>query len=738
MDSYDIDGFGMLESPKPPYNTNPKPTSPQPGPSEAPTSPEPAGAPEIPPVEVGNPVQQTSTSVIGNNNETAGGDLDKSFYKTDLRGAVITTPEFVEQLARAGVQGRNGRGIQDPEALERLADKYVAPPQLLGETPDGEHDTAFQILTSRKVLFLGAPARDCGQLSAALRLGQELRQEEDARLIVREELMDPSLRLHHDGLLVEHEPAAVIIDLRGASENDLQTVRRSLVEFSSDLWRYESYLILIIPPGSERSFEDSFPDRVHLLQQPPALKVFASHVGRPDAHELVISAEAEGQLEEMWPPKIKAIADAVRDGTDRGEQPLQAIQRALEREASDLPSELRKEILTKQQENDPEWLAMLLAVSLLEGAPPQHIARASDQLLLHNKIRPPEEIPPLLRPSPYTRLLRLPDNWFDIGRRELLPSGFGKQVLRHFWREHPDVQESLLTWFGELPRSMREFERGELEQIADRAAELAAEGGSKIAVSLAIEWATTNSGTESGGLQTSTSQSARYRRSVAVRLLTTTATDSSLGRDVRQQLWDWSRDGNADRKLLAAEVCAGLGEAFPRMALTRLKHLANGENTDVRAAVLRAVRQIGTEIGASRFLRYLSEWFHRASPARLSVISESVSSVLTDHAENIDTDAATSFWHHALDTMPPEDLRMLLESWLRAATTLRPDERTCMVEPIVQATDCTPLRIAHVDYASRFGRPSLDMSSLRNDPVAELVDQLWTRLDEVDPVWTSE
>ncbi|GAA0536061.1 hypothetical protein GCM10009545_43420 [Saccharopolyspora thermophila] len=703
--SYDVDAFGMLDSP------------------------EPVGARFEPPQSTGLdevPTQPPAMSVNGDGNVTTYGNIDQSV--TNLL-QLIVGKDAADALARAHDREHNGRGLQDREALERLASRYVTPPGLLGE----QRGSAFQVLHDRRVLLIAGEGSACGQFSAALRLGYEL-QEKHPELVVREELADTGFRLQAKTLLVAHEPAAVLVDLRGAGRDEIQNVRRGLVEFTDQLEQYRSYLILIIPHNLAPAFGESFPGRVHRLAKPSSVDVFVRHLtGVENPHELVEKSGVAQCVERLWPPKVKDLAEAVSDRINRGTDPDAALRAVLETESKDPTTTLRAEITRKQQAEDTEWLALLLAAGLLEGASAKHIAVAADTMLEHSNVAR-EQVIPLLRPSPFTRLHHLGDDYFDLETCELKPPGLGTQVLRHFWREHPDVHDTLLEWIRDLPRQIEDLNRKELERVADRVAELAAEGGADIAVSLADEWARTAAADRSDGAETSDHWKNRYRRSIAVRLLTTTALDASLGRSVRQKLWEWSRDGNADRKLLTAEVCAGIGQVFPRIALTRLKHLATSESETVRRAVLAAVLQIGGELGVSTFLRYMAEWFDDASPARLKILSESVASVLAERTSDIDSAAAVAFWDRALGSMAPDDLRPVAESWLRTAANLEPEERGALVEPLVAATRGDARRIAQLQYASSFGTLP-DFTSIGDKRVADSVRHLRTRLDEVHPVW---
>ncbi|KAA5834586.1 hypothetical protein ABT337_22905 [Saccharopolyspora hirsuta] len=691
--NYDVDDLGMLD---PPNRTASEPT---------PLVEAPALQPEA-----DEAVHQPTASVVGSGNVTAQRDVDQSVNLNILSNELA---EVV--LATARAQQRIGRGLQDDEALERLSASYEPPPGLLGEEPE----TAFRILRDRRVLMITAKEREGGQFAAALRLGHEL-QKEHTGLVVREELFEQKLGLQAKTLLVEHEPAVVLVDLRWAGEEDFENVRRGLVEFTKQLEvPYRSYLVLIVPQEQARKFDGVLPNRMHWLQNPPSTEVFAKHAVVPNPKDLV-RGDVEKALDSLWPPRVKEIAEEVSDRHARGEDPEQALLAALHERSQAHTPEWRKKISRHQAEGHTEWVALLLAASLLEEASAQHIVAASKELLACSGIKP-AEVNPLLSPSPHTKLLQLEDD-FDAGTRKFRPRGSGQQVLQHVWREHHDLRKTLLGWIGVLPRKIRDLAQEELEQVADRVAELAAQDGPRIAILLADSWAKTDDGKPDD-----------YRRSIAVRLLTTTATDLSLGKPVRQKLWEWSQDPSADRQLLTAEVCAGIGQAFPRVALTRLKHLANSEHDLVRAAVRRAVEQIGAELGASTFLRYLAEWFENATPGRMLILAETVATVLSDRALDVDADAAASFWQQALTTMPPENLRPVVESWLVATAKAPPEQRDVLVEPLVAAAEHDSRRIAQLQSASRFGRTYLDLSSLEAD-LSDAVHHLWTRLDEVDPV----
>lgn len=626
----------------------------------------------------------------------------------------IGTLVVSEGLAQARPQKRTGRGLQDDEALKQLATRYVPPPGLI----DG-NGSALETLRNSKVLVLTCRQHDGGQFSASLYLGFMLREEKPG-LVVREELID---QLPADDVVIGDEPALVVADLRDAKD-DLQSVRRGLVEFIDEVDEHNSYLILIIPHALHRTFEAALPGRVHHLRKPSSLQVLNNHLDRLNVDVTTL----RDQLDALWPPAIADIAEFVRG---EEESPEDAILRELaSRKLRETPS-LREIIREKQKAEELEWLALLLSAALLEGASARHIVGACDLMLIHNKVKRPQ-VAPLLTPSPYTRLLVLDPQTFAFESRGFRSPGFATELLQHFWREHEDMRDTLLNWIIEIPWRIHDFTGEELERIADRCAEIAAEGGPTIAVALAEAWATTRTGQSSEGAETSTHRTARYRRSIAVRLLITTATDPVLGRKIRDKLLDWSTKGNVDLQVLTTEVCAGIGQDFPRIALTRLKYLAGSGNQDVQRGVLEAMRQIGVDLGASTFLRYLAEWFDQAKPERLTALALSASAVLLESDGDVDADTAAWFWQQALNTMPPEDLRPLVTSWLHAAATAAQGD---LVEPLVQATGSDTKQIARMFYASRISPETAGLDEAGTERLTTLINRLHTRLDEIDPIW---
>ncbi|MEU4744246.1 hypothetical protein AB0G02_27805 [Actinosynnema sp. NPDC023658] len=703
MEQYDVDKYNILPSPSsPPDYLRSEPI------------------PQI--LDAPAPADVTSDSLVridGNGNDTALRDVIKPVM-------TIETAVFGDQFAElARPRKRTGRGLQDHSALARLASRYVPPSRLLTTSTPGEPDSALSVLLRDQVLLLTAKERRGGQFAASLRLGYEL-QKSRRELVVREELID---RLGDDDLLVEDEPAVVVVDLRTAPHDELQAVRRDLVELCKQFVSHQSYLILIIPVAHKREFEEFLPGRVHDLECPKPVDVLAKYLGTPATDPVLNSSEFADDLRDLWPPTIKEVADAVSDRGNRGEEREQALREVLRDRQGDPGPPLREVVRKKQGKSEVEWLALLLAAALLEGAAPWHVVAAADSLLVLNKVERKKTVP-LLTPSPYTRLSDLDYGSFTPENCRFQASDSGAEVFRYFWQEHRDLRKTMVEWMGALPGQISDLTRDELERFADRCAELAGCGGTKEVLELAEIWARPSAESDDG---VSDHWKIRYRRSIAVRLLTTTATDPAAGARIRQKLLDWSKKGeNLNLQLLTAEVCAGIGEAFPRIALTRLKYLADSPNPDVWSATRQATVSIGADLGTASFLRHVAEWSENAGSARLRLMVESTATVLARDSEDADLAAVVEFWRQALRTMPLENLYPAIVSWLRTAAET-PDTRwDHMMAPLVLATDAELKPIGQVRHAGRSAAGYGHATG--SGRLIAIVERLSSQLDEIDPL----
>ncbi|OLT14544.1 hypothetical protein BJF79_18950 [Actinomadura sp. CNU-125] len=154
--------------------------------------------------------------------------------------------------------------------------------------------------------------------------------------------------------------------------------------------------------------------------------------------------------------------------------------------------------------------------------------------------------------------------------------GFGPSVLRHAWIDYPVMRPDLLGWLTGLV-----LESGTSPETRTRIAEtlgdLAAEHGhAQQILDAAKAWAEAD------------------LPDPAYVVLSRTCLHARVGGGVRRGLYEWSKRGGLDQtlKLTVARVCEPLGQAYPSIALTRLKHLATRGNPQVRAEVAKAAVEL--------------------------------------------------------------------------------------------------------------------------------------------------
>ncbi|WP_019819527.1 hypothetical protein [Saccharomonospora saliphila] len=705
MDAHDLDGFNVLDSAE-----------------QTPDSFAPGDQPLLPTESAENDSDRIAAP--GKNSTAAGRDATVTTYTA----STIYFGDGADVLGRANARPRQHRGLQDPAALARRAERYVVPPGLLA-ADDRDGASALAILREQRVVVLVGQNDEGGQFSAGLRLGYEMRRKHPG-LDVREDLFEPEVGLDATELLDRESPAVVLIDGRSAAADDLRELRRQLVAFTGKLDDYQSYLILVVAWWQRDEIANILPaDAVHELGKPSSVDVLDLYLTGVDVRHLVAETGVTEELETLWPPRVEQIADAVKRRLDQDEQPRTALLNALRDLSGESDEALRKEIRTRQDADDAEGLALLLATALLEGADVSRLVTTADLLLARNGLER-EPSAPLLRASPKIRFQRAAGFYHDPEAATFRSSTFGDLVLRHVWHEHPDLRAELRHWIGEIPRKFEDLKAPELDRLADRSLELAAAGGAHLATALAREWSrTTGTGSRGGDA---------YRRSVAVRLLAGAALHPAIGREVRDTLYRWSRRADTDVQLLTAEVCAQIGRSFPRIAFTRLKYLAGSADDTVRDTVREALVGLGRELGFTTFLRSVREWFEGDTPERLGVLAEGVAGLLRTAAPKVEPEAAVSFWRRAFDTMQPPYLRTAVQAWLHAAQRC-PDrtESDELIEHLVRATNSESVRIARVHYASRV-RWATPVPESPDADHTTMVDQLVTRLDEVDPIWGRE
>lgn len=149
--------------------------------------------------------------------------------------------------------------------------------------------------------------------------------------------------------------------------------------------------------------------------------------------------------------------------------------------------------------------------------------------------------------------------------------GYAESALVHTLADYPLARADLLGWLAALPTE-KTLQSGQQKLLAQKFADLAAEHDpGDLIQRTALRW-----------------DKEEQRADLAFIALSRTCLHPQVGGRVRRALYDWSRVASTRQtlKLTIAQVCEPLGQAYPSIALTRLKHLATHGDGVVRDEVL--------------------------------------------------------------------------------------------------------------------------------------------------------
>jgi hypothetical protein len=300
--------------------------------------------------------------------------------------------------------------------------------------------------------------------------------------------------------------------------------------------------------------------------------------------------------------------------------------------------------------------ALLLATAALEGAPAPIVCAAADKL--SELVELPLEPGGALVGPDLKALVTEADAELREGRVCFTRPSYAESVLDHVWRERPHLRTVLGHWLIELldPNDLPTARAARsLTALAIRQSE------SELIISAAAKWA------KSPGL-----------REVAVGALTAAAMSEQVGRDVRRRMYDWARTApHVELHLAVAQVCAGqLAQAFPQIALTRLRHLAVRNDDRVRGAAVEALAVLTCDDRLrGAVLREVAGWVRGDEPRRstgrraflrLAELRDEVGHIVLLRDDHLD--ALTAMWRHVLRHQQPHSAGQdLAVTWLEAA-----------------------------------------------------------------------
>jgi hypothetical protein len=316
---------------------------------------------------------------------------------------------------------------------------------------------------------------------------------------------------------------------------------------------------------------------------------------------------------------------------------------------------------------------------------------------------------------PLTGLRRLLEADGQDGQVIFRRLDYAKSILRHAIADYPLARSDLLSWLAALPADdavPKELRNPLAATFADLAAEY---GPAGLIVDTAREWGRAN------------------HADLAFIALSQTCLHPRVGGPVRQALYKWSRTAHLPQtlKLVIARVCEPLGQTYPSIALTRLKHLATHGDQLVLGEVLAAARALAASGSHAGVLAAALSWCAETDPEQLSIparqrrrragallflelagpVTESGLPSVLDGDEAIDPMAGVPGWRAALDMLSDFGsghalLEQVVHRWLDAALTL-PSVRAGIEGSLVEAA-----RPPHVRTLDRYGiEPRRDPTS---------------------------
>lgn len=339
--------------------------------------------------------------------------------------------------------------------------------------------------------------------------------------------------------------------------------------------RSAASLVVLVERGDEERLPESLKDRVVPLNRPDPLAVLDRHLDSRDVPGFFPDRATENVLDWAVTASMSEVERvARRASTARKEAAYEGtiddwLGKALE-PGEPLPPENLEHTKGRAR-------AILLASSLMEGAPVEHLAVGVESLL--SQISFPEDDTPLLNRPGFQEELRLGGIVVGSERRvRFSRPGRGRALRSAFWDAHPQLHGAFGEWVDTLMAdgSLTPSDR---DRLAERWAEQTLRIADPGALLLRAErWAT---------------RKGRSAPQAAV-LLTTMLRDDRYGRDVRQFLYTKAQNSTLSSEFgqVLVAVCAQeLAETRPGQALIRL-HMLAGSREGAVADAARA--ELGT------------------------------------------------------------------------------------------------------------------------------------------------
>ncbi|MFC9689061.1 hypothetical protein ACFTSF_11015 [Kribbella sp. NPDC056951] len=400
--------------------------------------------------------------------------------------------------------------------------------------------------------------------------------------------------------LLPREPAGrYLLDLTDEPSVVPEQFGRTLESYAIDLARCGAKMIVLVTAPLWQLCLSPTVGFTIRLETPDARAVLKAHLSSSRAHNdwfetdvalrdmleaILLSDAAPGRAAELADivkrrtPDSESQSGTIRDEFQHWESYLQEkfSEHQPNRTAGELT--LRTEAISVARKR-----ALLITVSILDGAPSEIVLNATEALLQQLDAAPDArdiligpELTDLLRDIGADRI----DDTITLTRQR---PGLDQAVLERVWQERPRLRAPIRDWMEAITEE-NAVAAGQLDRVAEVLARLAIHLGSLEIIDIVQRWL---------------SGSPRHRR-LAIAVLERLATSQEVGAAARRRLYEWARSKTEIRLLTGvAEVCAGLlGRQSPSIAISRIRLLLSSEHLEVRTAAADALRSLAVDEAA--------------------------------------------------------------------------------------------------------------------------------------------
>jgi hypothetical protein len=332
------------------------------------------------------------------------------------------------------------------------------------------------------------------------------------------------------------------------------------------------------------------------VESPQPMEVYRRWVSRYGLAEWADWDQAASLLEGALPAEARRLADLAARAAARGSATA-AVQAEVAHAYLGWEEELRGWFRQCEQPHDRALL--IAAATLPSGAGEAYVYAAASSLAQHMGA---EVNGGGLAWCPVTGLREL----LKADQRDDLVVfrgiGYAESALRHVLANYPLARPELLSWLAALPTGeAAACEMG--DTVAQTFADLAAEHGEVGHItSAARTWGQDD------------------LADLAFIALSRTCLHPRVGGQIRRALYDWSRAASTPQtlKLTIARVCQPLGQTYPSIALTRLKHLATHSDSNVAGEVIDVAKALAAQDHRQEVLDAALGWCAQTSLEHLS------------------------------------------------------------------------------------------------------------------------